>query len=48
MIAETALGSVEGQKFQPEKGDLVRIVATEPNDGSYVLFIDGTLVDHDR
>jgi len=44
-IAESSLGPVEGLKFQPEKGDLVRIIATAQNDGGNALFIDGTAAD---
>jgi hypothetical protein len=43
MIAESSLGPVEGLKFQPENGDLVRIIATAPSDGGFALFIDGTV-----
>jgi hypothetical protein len=43
MIAESSLGPVEGLKFQPDKGDHVRVIATAPSDGGYALFIDGTV-----
>jgi hypothetical protein len=45
MIAETTFGPVQGAKFQPEKGDFVRIIATAPNEGGYAIFIDGTAVE---
>jgi hypothetical protein len=44
MIAETSVGAIGGLKFQPEKGDQVRITATATNGAADALFIDGTVV----
>jgi hypothetical protein len=44
MIAETSVGVIGGLKFQPEKGDQVRITATAANGAPDALFIDGTVV----
>jgi hypothetical protein len=44
MIAETSLGAIGGLKFQPEKGDQVRITATATKGAADALFIDGTVV----
>jgi hypothetical protein len=44
-IAESSNGVVEGFKFEPEKGDLVRITVAEANGSAAALFIDGCFVD---
>lgn len=44
-IAETSNGVVAGSKFQPEKGDLVRVMTMEANGTATALFIDGCFVD---
>jgi hypothetical protein len=38
-VAETAVGAVEGDKYDPEKGDQVRVVATLANGKAEALFI---------
>lgn len=38
-VAETAVGVVEGEKFDPQKGDQVRVVATTANGVKTALFI---------
>jgi hypothetical protein len=37
--AETSAGAVEGYKFNPEKGDQVRVIATPANGNETALFI---------
>jgi len=45
-IAEASVGAVGGSKYQPEKGDQVRVTATAAEKGAAnALFIDGTVVD---
>jgi len=38
-VAETPDGVVEGEKFDAQKGDQVRVIATSANDNQTVLFI---------
>lgn len=38
-VAETAVGAVEGRKFDPESGDQVRVVAIAANGVNAALFI---------
>jgi hypothetical protein len=43
-VAETSVGAVGGLKFQPEKGDHIRITATAAKGSADAQFIDGTVV----
>ena len=38
-VAETSVGAVEGHKFDPEKGDQVRVIATAANGSNTALFV---------
>ena len=38
-VAETAVGAVEGERFDPEKGEQVRVTATLADGGPEALFI---------
>jgi hypothetical protein len=38
-VAETPVGAVEGERFDPEKGEQVRVTATLANGGPEALFI---------
>ena len=38
-VAETAVGAVEGERFDPEKGEQVRVTATLADGSPEALFI---------
>jgi hypothetical protein len=44
-VAETSIGAIGGLKFQPEKGNQVRVTATAANGSADAQFIDGTIPD---
>jgi hypothetical protein len=38
-VADTGMGAVDGFKFEPEKGDQVRVISTDANGTATALFI---------